>query len=82
MKLYANITNSKGKREGIGDNERIKIELSHKNQHIGTIELRTYAANGWVLEGWSIGNNEGLCMLFNSHNPDGTLKTRQTQKGK
>lgn len=39
MKLYANIRNSKGKREGVGDDTAIIIELSHGNKIIGTVGL-------------------------------------------
>lgn len=39
MKLYANLTNSKGKKEGIGDNTRILIELTYGNKILGKIGL-------------------------------------------
>lgn len=37
MKLYAKTKNSKGKIEGMGDNEVIVIELTHGNKVVGEI---------------------------------------------
>ncbi|MCC6691371.1 MAG: hypothetical protein IT235_07540 [Bacteroidia bacterium] len=45
MKLYATLTNSKGKKEGIGDNEWIEIELSFGNLLIGRVIMRYEEVN-------------------------------------
>ena len=39
MKIYARLHNSKNKVEGIGDTNRITIELSYKNDVVGYVSL-------------------------------------------
>lgn len=41
MKLYARLHNSKRKVEGIGDDTRIMIEITYKNQVLGILGLYT-----------------------------------------
>ena len=70
MKLYANITNSKGKREGIGDDETIKIELTHRNKITAILRFIEQKEDQTpVLE------------ILKGNQWD-EIPTRQTQKGK
>lgn len=39
MKVYATLTNPKGNRKGMGSDSRVLVELTYKNEVIGTIGL-------------------------------------------
>ena len=39
MKLYATITNSKGKTEGMGDDEKLTVDFSCKNKKLYTVNI-------------------------------------------
>lgn len=75
MKLYATIENEKGKRESMGGNEYLEIDLRVGNQHSYSLTLRytdeleeyepTLKGSGWVLVNeedesmWGVEDNKG-----------------------
>lgn len=75
MKLYATVTTTRGKRKGVGDDNRILVELSHGNTILGTIGL--YDIKDDTVEGYRI--------VWRSDDTPTTgqvLKELETTKGK
>lgn len=73
MKLYATITNSKGKKEGKGDDKWLEIELTYKNNLIGRIILDYQGGDDWELS-YSQGNHQTYLI-------DSCITPGQKQKG-
>lgn len=75
MKLYATLTNSKGKKEGIGDNEIIAIDITVGNYFLARLDVHQ--------------DDDGLFKLFDEdgkeikcRDPQIQLReTRQKQQG-
>ncbi len=52
MKLYATITNEKGKQRSIGGDEKITIDLKHKNMRVKHLQFRIEQNTGGM--NWEI----------------------------
>lgn len=77
MKLYATIENEKGKREGIGGNEYLEIDIRVGNSPLCSLTLRWGESDEGV-EGWTLYDDDDQPIFWLA----GIDKKGNKQKGK
>lgn len=66
MKIYANLTNEKGKVDGMGANENLTIEITGGNQLLARI-IVTESTTGYLIETYPVASPDQLALDVKGH---------------